>query len=101
MAQPSDSRVRPDDLATSWEAYPRDQLAETLRHAHGYGRNAPPTLQTLQRLARAIPPAHRSTRYSWTDHRRRLYWRALLDVTGVLMCILIALLWLVMWQAGR
>ena len=100
MAQPSDSRVRPDDLATSWEAYPRDQLAETLLHAHGYGRNAPATLQTYQRVARAIPLAHRSTRYSWTDHRRRLYWRALIDVSGVLW-ILIALLWVVQSQAGH
>jgi len=101
MAQPSDSRVRPNDLATSWEAYPHDQLADTLSHAQGYGRNAPATLQSYQRVARAISPARRSTRYSWTDHRRRLYWRALMNVTGVLLWILIALLWLVKSQVGR
>lgn len=95
MAQPSDSRVRPDDLATSWEAYPRDQLAETLRHAHGYGRNAPRSTQYVEGLVEA------TRRYSWTEHRRRLHWRALMDVTGVLLCILIALLWVVQSQAGH
>jgi len=52
------------------------------------------------------PPAGRpipatTRRYSWTEHRRRLHWRALMDVTGVLLCILIALLWVVQSQAGH
>ena len=87
MAQPSDSRVRPDDLAGSWEAYPRDRLGQahpTMRH----------TLIPDRR-------AHDDRRYRWEDHRRRLYWRALMNVVGVLRWILIALLWLVQWQAGR
>ena len=94
MAQPSDSRVRPDDLATSWEAYPHHQLADTLRHAHGYGRNLPRSTQYVEGLV------EKTRRYCWRDHQRRLYWRALIDVGGVLW-ILIALLWLVKSQAGR
>jgi len=86
MAQPSDSRVRPDDLATSWEAYPHHQLADTLRHAHGYGRNLPRSTQYVEGLV------DKTRHYCWRDHQRRLYWRALIDVAGVLLWILIALL---------
>ena len=84
---PSDSRVRPDDLRGTWEVYPHDQLRDL-------------AIEIAKAQDYPIPPERRR-RYSWTDHERRLIWRALMNVAGVLLCVLIALLWIVQYQASR
>lgn len=84
--------VRPDELATTWETYPRDEIGESIADAQGYPRPAP-----------AVRPSMRATipspRYTWADHRRRLVYRALLKVAAALLWILAALIWLVRLQA--